>query len=64
MDQTYVLASYEMNQNLAYVAMTRHRENVQVFGSNLDFWRPEKLPEVLANSGEKLSAADYWIRIR
>jgi Ti-type conjugative transfer relaxase TraA len=58
-DQTYVLASYEMTQNLAYVAMTRHRENVQVFGSNLDFWRPEKLPEVLAKSGEKLSAADY-----
>lgn len=58
-DQTYVLASYEMNQNLAYVAMTRHRDNVQVFGSNLDFWRPEKLPEGLAKSGEKLSAADY-----
>jgi hypothetical protein len=48
-----------MTQNLAYVAMTRHRENVQVFGSNLDFWRPEKLPEVLSKSGEKLSAADY-----
>jgi hypothetical protein len=58
-DQTYVLASYEMTQNLAYVAMTHNRENVQVFGSNLDFWRPEKLPEVLSKSGEKLSAADY-----
>lgn len=58
-DQTYVLASYEMTQNLAYVSMTRHRENVHVFGSNLDFWRPEKLPEVLSKSGEKLSAADY-----
>ena len=39
--------------------MTRHRENVQVFGSHLDFWRPEKLPEVLSKSGEKLSAGDY-----
>jgi Ti-type conjugative transfer relaxase TraA len=58
-DHTYVLASYEMTQNLAYVAMTRHRENVQVFGSQLDFWRPEKLPEILSKSGEKLSAADY-----
>lgn len=48
-----------MTQNLAYVAMTRHRDNVQVFGSNLDFWRPEKLPEVLSKSGEKLSAGDY-----
>jgi hypothetical protein len=58
-DKTYVLTSAEMNQNLAYVAMTRHREDVQVFGSSLDFWRDEKLPEMLFKSGEKLSAADY-----
>ncbi len=58
-DTTYLLASYEMTQNLAYVAMTRHQYNVYVFGSSLDFWRPEKLPEVLSKSGEKLSAADY-----
>jgi len=58
-DQTYVLASYEMTQNLAYVSMTRHRDDVHVFGSSLYFWRPEKLPEVLSKSGEKLSAADY-----
>lgn len=58
-DQTYLLASYEMTQNLAYVAMTRHRDSVHVFGSSLDFWRPEKLPEVLSKSGEKLSPRDY-----
>jgi Ti-type conjugative transfer relaxase TraA len=58
-DQTYVLASFEMSQNLAYVAMTRHRDGVKVFGSSLDFWRSETLPQVLAKSGEKLSAADY-----
>jgi Ti-type conjugative transfer relaxase TraA len=58
-DRTFVLASYEMTQNLAYVAMTRHREDVQVYGSSLDFWRSEKLPQILAKSGEKLSAADY-----
>ncbi|MBP9691771.1 MAG: AAA family ATPase [Alphaproteobacteria bacterium] len=58
-DQTYVLASFEMTQNLAYVAMTRHREGVKMFGSSLDFWRKEKLPEILSKSGEKLSAADY-----
>jgi len=58
-DQVYVLASFEMTQNLAYVAMTRHREWVKVFGSSLDFWRAEKLPQVLSKSGEKLSAADY-----
>ena len=58
-DRTHVLASYEMSQNLAYVSMTRHQEWVKVFGSSLDFWRPEKLPQVLSKSGEKLSAADY-----
>ncbi|MBP9691729.1 MAG: AAA family ATPase, partial [Alphaproteobacteria bacterium] len=58
-DRTFVLASFEMTQNLAYVAMTRHREGVKVFGSSFDFWRPEKLPQVLSKSGEKLSAADY-----
>jgi len=58
-DKAHVLASYEMTQNLAYVAMTRHREDVKVYGSSLDFWRAEKLPEVLSKSGEKLSAADY-----
>src|SRR3990167_8842254 len=58
-DQTYVLASFEMTQNLTYVAMTRHREGVKMFGSSFDFWRFEKLPEILSKSGEKLSAADY-----
>ncbi|MBY0501849.1 MAG: AAA family ATPase [Alphaproteobacteria bacterium] len=58
-DRTFVLASFEMTQNLAYVSMTRHREWVKVFGSSFDFWRPEKLPQVLSKSGEKLSAADY-----
>jgi hypothetical protein len=58
-DRVYVLASFEMTQNLAYVAMTRHREWVKVFGSSLDFWREDKLPQVLSKSGEKLSAADY-----
>ncbi|MDI9640582.1 ATP-binding domain-containing protein [Geitlerinema splendidum] len=58
-DRTFVLASFEMNQNLAYVSMTRHREWVKVFGSSFDFWRPEKLPQILSKSGEKLSAGDY-----
>lgn len=58
-DKTYLLASFEMTQNLAYVAMTRHREDVQIYGSNLDFWRSEKLPDVLSKSGEKLVATDY-----
>jgi Ti-type conjugative transfer relaxase TraA len=58
-DHAYVLASYEMTQNLAYVAMTRHRETVKMFGSSLDFWSAEKLPEILSKIGEKLGPADY-----
>lgn len=58
-DKSFILASHEMNQNLTYVAMTRHREDVHVYGSTLDFWRSEKVSEVLSKSGEKLGAADY-----
>ncbi|MBX9621471.1 MAG: AAA family ATPase [Alphaproteobacteria bacterium] len=58
-DKSFLLVSHEMTQNLTYVAMTRHRESVQVYGSTLDFWRDEKLPSVLSKSGEKLGAADY-----
>lgn len=58
-DKSFLLASHEMTQNLTYVAMTRHRENVQVYGSTLDFWREEKVADILSKSGEKLSAADY-----
>lgn len=58
-DKSFLLTSHEMTQNLTYVAMTRHREDVSVYGSTLDFWRAEKLPQVLSKSGEKLGAADY-----
>lgn len=58
-DEGFLLASHEMNQNLTYVAMTRHRDNVHVYGSTLDFWREEKVSGILSKSGEKLGAADY-----
>ncbi|WP_298974330.1 hypothetical protein [uncultured Roseobacter sp.] len=32
-DQSYVLASRSMDQHLAYVAMTRHRDHLRVFTS-------------------------------
>ena len=58
-DKSLLLASHEMNQNLTYVAMTRHRDDVQVYGSICDFWRAEKVADILSKSGEKLGAADY-----
>ncbi|OJW52817.1 MAG: hypothetical protein BGO67_00605 [Alphaproteobacteria bacterium 41-28] len=57
--KSFLLVSHEMNQNLTYVAMTRHQEDVQVYGSRCDFWREEKVADILSKSGEKLSAADY-----
>ncbi|WP_299825378.1 AAA family ATPase [uncultured Roseobacter sp.] len=35
-DQSYVLASRSMDRHLAYVAMTRHRDDVQIFINNKD----------------------------
>ena len=57
--KSFLLASHEMNQNLTYVALTRHQDDVQVYGSHCDFWREEKVSDILSKSGEKLSAADY-----
>ena len=35
-DQSYVLASRSMDRHLAYVAMTRHRDDMQLFMNNRD----------------------------
>ena len=35
-DRSYVLASRSMDRHLAYVAMTRHREDMALFISNRD----------------------------
>lgn len=53
------LASYEEFSNLAYVGMSRHRKSVEVFGSNLDFWRADKVIDRLSRAQEKLSGLDY-----
>jgi hypothetical protein len=58
-DKSFVLATHQTYRNLAYVAFTRHREALRVFGSNLDFWRPAKVWEVLSQSQDKLSSLDY-----
>ena len=58
-DRAFLLATHETFRNLAYVGMTRHREFVKVFGSNLDFWREEIFLKRLSSSQEKLSSLDY-----
>jgi Ti-type conjugative transfer relaxase TraA len=58
-DHVKKLASYEEYRNLAYVGMSRHRKSVEVFGSNLDFWRVDKVVDRLSRVQEKLSGLDY-----
>jgi Ti-type conjugative transfer relaxase TraA len=57
-DRVFKLASFEEYRNLAYVGMTRHREDVQVFGSTLDFWREEVFLQRLSSAQDKSLAHD------
>jgi hypothetical protein len=58
-DHVKMLASFEQYRNLSYVGMTRHRHTLQVFGSDLDFWRDDKVVDRLSRVQEKLSGFDY-----
>jgi Ti-type conjugative transfer relaxase TraA len=58
-DHVKMLASYEQYRNLTYVGMSRHRQTLEVYGSSLDFWRPEKYIDRLSRIQEKLSGVDY-----
>lgn len=59
LDHVKKLGSFEEYRNLAYVGMTRHRHSIQVFVSNLDFWREEKIIDRQSRIQEKLSGVDY-----
>lgn len=58
-DHVKLLASYEQYRNLTYVGMSRHRHSLQVFASDLDFWREDKMFHRLSRVQEKLSGFDY-----
>ncbi|MEQ1879079.1 MAG: hypothetical protein ABL958_20735, partial [Bdellovibrionia bacterium] len=58
-DHVKKLGSFEEYRNLAYVAMSRHRHSIEVYVSNLDFWRKEKIVDRLSRIQEKLSGVDY-----
>ncbi|MGO7486762.1 hypothetical protein ACCT28_37125, partial [Rhizobium ruizarguesonis] len=50
-DRSFVLASTTMDRHLTYVAMTRHREEVQLY-AGLDAFKTERaLTEALSRSG-------------
>ncbi|NRA89607.1 MAG: AAA family ATPase [Simkaniaceae bacterium] len=58
-DWAFVLSSFEQYKNLTYVAMTRHAKNVQMFVSDIDFWRKDKIFDRLDRHQDKLAAMDY-----
>ena len=59
LDKTLYLASPFDVRNLVYVAMTRHRKDVQVFGSQEEFGSLKTLVTQLSKVAEKMLAYDY-----
>ena len=58
-DRTYVLADPMMNRNASYVALTRHREGVQVYTDRETFADREHLDRALSRAPSKDLARDY-----
>jgi Ti-type conjugative transfer relaxase TraA len=58
-DRTHVLATSGMDRHAAYVALSRHRDGVQLHYGRDDFTTDAKLAEVLSRDRAKDMAADY-----
>ncbi|MGO8262426.1 Ti-type conjugative transfer relaxase TraA [Rhizobium ruizarguesonis] len=58
-DRSFVLASTTMDRHLTYVAMTRHREEVQLYAGMDAFKTERSLTEALSRSGVKETTLDY-----
>ncbi|WP_392713423.1 Ti-type conjugative transfer relaxase TraA [Rhizobium ruizarguesonis] len=58
-DRSFVLASTTMDRHLTYVAMTRHREAVQLYAGLDAFKTVRALTEALSRSGVKETTLDY-----
>ncbi|NKL13388.1 Ti-type conjugative transfer relaxase TraA [Rhizobium leguminosarum bv. viciae] len=58
-DRSFVLASTTMDRHLTYVAMTRHREGVQLYAGMDAFKTERSLTETLSRSGVKETTLDY-----
>ncbi|MBJ7263302.1 MAG: Ti-type conjugative transfer relaxase TraA [Burkholderiaceae bacterium] len=58
-DRVYVLASGTMDRHLTYVAMTRHREDVQLYAGRDEFSDMSALSARLSRSQTKETTLDY-----
>ena len=58
-DRTYVFADPLMNRNASYVALTRHREGVQVYTDRQTFADRDQLDRSLSRAPSKDLARDY-----
>lgn len=58
-DRVYVLASGTMDRHLTYVAMTRHREEVQLYAGRDEFSDMSALSTRLSRSQAKETTLDY-----
>ncbi len=58
-DKTFMLATPGMDRHLAYVAMTRHREGVELYAGRDDFKGFDELKERLSRARPKDSTLDY-----
>ena len=58
-DRAFVLATPGMDRHLAYVSMTRHREQATLYAGNDDFRNFEALKERLSRARPKDTALDY-----
>jgi hypothetical protein len=60
-DRTYVLADPMMNRNASYVALTRHRQGVEVYTDRATFATREHLDCALSRAPGKDLARDYAV---
>lgn len=58
-DRSYILASKYMDNHLAYVGMTRHREKAELFYSKEEFASKQELEQVLGRDRSKDVTVDY-----
>ncbi|MBI3759774.1 MAG: Ti-type conjugative transfer relaxase TraA [Deltaproteobacteria bacterium] len=58
-DRTFILATPGMDRHLSYVAMTRHRDGVEMYAGRDDFKGFDELKEKLSRARPKDSTLDY-----